>query len=183
MFDYPTLPKVFTPNTPLILHKGPKRGVITFRKGTNIMSHFKSVQTGVFRRVVAVSWKFAPSMRPTTLRLRDVTRVGTHAISSEIVRLGWSWATDRCVQLSSYGKSSNGMRAQLPYSVRSLQYGKCGVLPTLQLSRNDSIFVWTVVFKDEYFMKRRIEIDPKTNRHIALLVLHVPAYLLQASTL
>jgi hypothetical protein len=32
-------------------------------------------------------------------------------------------------------------------------------------------------------MKRRIEIDPKTNRHIVLLVLHVPAYLLQASTL
>jgi len=28
------------------------------------MSHFKSVQTGVFRGVVAVSWKFVPSEHP-----------------------------------------------------------------------------------------------------------------------
>lgn len=53
--------------------------------------------------------------------------------------------------------------------------------PTWQLSRNDSVLVWTVVFKDEYFMKKSIEIDPKT-KGPELPSLHVLANL-QTSTL
>jgi hypothetical protein len=102
----------------------------------------------------------------TTLRGRDVTHAGTCLILLEIVKLRRSWATDRCVQLSFYGQSGNGMRTQLPYSVRSLQYRKCGVFPDvaslpelLRICVNSCIQRW--IFCEETYRDRPEDEQPQ----------------------
>jgi hypothetical protein len=140
------------------------------------MSNFKSIQTGVFRRLVAVSWKLVPSVRPYH---SSCERRHTYRHLPDFIRICETQTimSDRCVHLSFCGQSCNGMLSQLPYieSVESF--------PTWQLSRNDSVFVRAFVFKDEYFMKKCIERSTRRRTAtVALRVLHVPAHL-QASNL
>ena len=97
-------------------------------KGTNIMFHFKSVHTDVFRVVVAVSWKFVPSV--DLYHFPWERRHPCRHLPGVVRNCGsQSWATNTCARLSSYGQSSSGMRAQFPRSVRSLKYRNCGVFP------------------------------------------------------